>query len=395
MTSWTVCAFNVVHMSTPAVITQSAPAASKRLRLLDALRGFAIIGTLASNIWIFTAAGSEGSVMHQTGAATFGDPLEFIFRLWSNGKFLSTLTILFGVGIAIQYRSAQRRGLRWPGRYKWRTAFLFVEGTVHFIFIFAFDVLMGYAVTALVVAWLLNRSRRFRQVIAATALALHLVIVAGCTAAMMQGQASRSAAQADVDLFASGSWFAQIHFRLDHFLAFRSEPILMFPLLVLLFMSGVALFRSGAFGTNATAERIRARMMVWGFGIGAPLNLATMLGGEKLFFMDRYLSAPVLAIGFIGAAGWLTQRFPNAALVRGLSNLGRTALSGYVIQNALAAVCCYGFGLGLTARMAGYGSWWAVALWAAISAFLVCGASWWLRHFSAGPLETLQKRVLR
>jgi hypothetical protein len=48
----------------------------------------------------------------------------------TNGEFLGLLTILFGVGLEIQYRSALQRGLTWPVRYLWRSVLLFFEGSL-------------------------------------------------------------------------------------------------------------------------------------------------------------------------------------------------------------------------------------------------------------------------
>jgi uncharacterized protein len=75
-------------------------------------------------------------------------------------------------------------------------------------------------------------------------------------------------------------------------------------------------------------------------------------------------------------------------------SLGRTALSGYILQNLLASVICYGWGLGLAAQF-GQSAWFAPALWLAISAVLLVGSRLWLRRFSTGPAELLQKTLLR
>ncbi|MFD7398305.1 DUF418 domain-containing protein [Streptomyces virginiae] len=166
--------------------TLLAPAAQKtaRLPLLDVLRGAAILGTLMTNVWIFTSPGSEWGVLQ--GGLELPDPIadpsaahlaESVFRFLADGKFLALLTVLFGVGLAIQFDSAARRGDPWPGRYPRRAAFLFVEGTVHFVLVFAWDVLMGYAVTALLVAWLLARSEKVRRRAMWTAGGVHLALI--------------------------------------------------------------------------------------------------------------------------------------------------------------------------------------------------------------------------
>ncbi|NUQ87594.1 MAG: DUF418 domain-containing protein [Glycomyces artemisiae] len=362
--------------------------------MLDVLRGVAILGTLGTNVWIFTSAHGEAGPLLGYGI-TGGGPFGEVFELLANGKFLSMLTVLFGVGLAIQYRSAEKKGRRWPGRYHWRALFLFAEGTVHFVLLFAWDVLMGYAVTAITVAWLLKRSERAQRAVMWTALGLHLAIIALITAATALGPGNDPSRDAEVAaLYADGSWLDQVRFRLDHALVFRIEPIITFPMLVFLFLVGVKLFRAGAFGAEDAGRRIRKRLMAWGLGLGLPLHLAVQVAPDDFFYAERYLVAPVVMLGYIGLIGLLVERLRRGPVMTALESLGRTALSGYILQNLLASVVCYGWGLGLAAQY-GTQAWFAPALWLGISAFLLIGSRLWLRRFSNGPAEALQKAVLR
>ncbi|WP_327415113.1 DUF418 domain-containing protein [Streptomyces sp. NBC_01233] len=374
-----------------------------RLPLLDVLRGAAVLGTLMTNVWIFASPGSEWSVLQ--GGLDLPDPVaepsaaviaESVFRFLADGKFLSLLTILFGVGLAIQYDSAARRGEPWPGRYPRRAAFLFLEGTVHFVLVFAWDVLMGYAVTALLVAWLLARSEKVRRVAMWTAGGLHLALVGLVTLGDLAGPASGPEApdpQA-VRLYAHGSWSDQIAFRFDHALALRIEPVFSFGLLVFLFLLGVRLHRAGAFAPTADGRRIRVRLAAWGLGAGLPLGAAAALGGSDFFFLGRYGTAPLIAVGYIGLIGCALDRFrvPGADA---LGSVGRTALSCYVAQNLLCMLLCYGLGLGLADRLGGSGPWWVMGLWAGVSLALTAGSRLWLRRFERGPLEAVQHAALR
>ncbi|WP_420080189.1 DUF418 domain-containing protein [Streptomyces sp. JL4002] len=375
-----------------------------RLPLLDVLRGAAILGTLMTNVWIFASPGSEWSVL-QGGMAVpdvLSDPsathlAESVFRFLADGKFLSLLTVLFGVGLAIQFDSAARRGEPWPGRYPRRAAFLFLEGTVHFVLVFAWDVLMGYAVTALLVAWLLARSERVRRVAMWTAGGLHLALVGLLTldAVSRPEGAPKAPDPAAVELYARGSWPEQIAFRLENFAALRIEPVFSFGLLVLLFLLGVRLHRAGAFTDTAEGRRIRTRLAVWGLGLGLPLNAATTLGGGDFYLLGRYGAAPLVALGYIGLIGIvLDRRWMPASATTALGSVGRTALSCYVAQNLLCMLLCYGIGLGLAERLGGSGPWWVMGLWAGVSAVLAAGSVLWLRRFDRGPLEALQHAAL-
>ncbi|MFE7097847.1 DUF418 domain-containing protein [Streptomyces erythrochromogenes] len=378
-----------------------------RLPLLDVLRGAAILGTLMTNVWIFASPGSEWGVL-QGGMKVpdaLGDPsaaniAETVFRFLADGKFLALLTVLFGVGLAIQFDSAARRGEPWPGRYPKRAAFLFVEGTVHFLLVFAWDVLMGYAVTALLVAWLLARSEKVRRVAMWTAGGVHLALVALVTLAAASYSDSSpegpdGPGPAAVDLYAHGSWPAQVAFRLEHFLILRIEPVFSFGLLVFLFLLGVRLHRAGAFTATADGRRIRNRLAAWGLGLGLPLNAAATLGGGDFFLLGRYGAAPLLALGYIGLIGIALDRlWIPATATRALGSVGRTALSCYVAQNLLCMLICYGIGLGLAERLGGSGPWWVMGLWAGVSLALATGSWLWLRRFDRGPLEALQHKVL-
>lgn len=156
------------HPGSPAgaTTTDAPPSSTRRLPALDVLRGIAILGTLLTNIWIFSAAATDIDVTGQGGelpasqGGTGADNwvtassaiIDNALNLVTDGKFIGLLTIMFGIGLEIQRQSAIRRGEKWPGRYPWRAGLLILDGLLNYIFIFEFDVLMGYGLTGLVVA---------------------------------------------------------------------------------------------------------------------------------------------------------------------------------------------------------------------------------------------------
>jgi uncharacterized protein len=66
---------------------------------------------------------------------------------------------MFGIGLALQQRSARRAGQRWPDSYPWRAALLLLDGVVHFVLMTEFDVLVGYAIAGWIVSYLLVTAR--------------------------------------------------------------------------------------------------------------------------------------------------------------------------------------------------------------------------------------------
>ncbi|HEY9378915.1 MAG TPA: hypothetical protein VIQ02_17705, partial [Jiangellaceae bacterium] len=187
-----------------------APAA-KRIGVLDVARGIAILGTLATNIWIFTdPAGIIGYLDRPMPAVFHGfeEAVQAIARQFANGKFLGMLTLMFGVGLELQRRSALRKGRPWPGRYPWRATLLFVDGLLHYLLVVEFDILMGYAVTGVVVAAVLATSPRSQRAWMWTAASIHVLLISALTAALVaEGKAGRSSEAVDaVTLYTDGSW---------------------------------------------------------------------------------------------------------------------------------------------------------------------------------------------
>lgn len=371
--------------------------ATGRILALDVLRGIAILGTLASNIWLFSTPGGPAAWISD-GFAT-ADPVRTVLQALSNGKFLALLTLLFGVGLELQYRSTARRGLPWPGRYGLRAAILFVEGLLHYVLVFEFDVLMGYAIASLLAAYLVGRSDRVVRVWGGVVAGVYVVLVVALTALLAMtsdvtsGQGTAAAADDGGAGLSTASWLDQVLVRVTYMDVFRIELLLIVPSATVLFLVGSRLVRAGMFSMTEEGARLRRRLAWVGLGIGVPLNALTTWAGPSWMLVDRYLVPPLVALGILALGTTLVARTrPGAApglLRRGIEGVGRTALSCYVLQNVLASVICYDWGLGL----AGGDAWQVVLIWAAISLTLMVAAPLWLRRWPRGPIELVMHRV--
>ena len=363
----------------------------ERIGVLDVARGIAILGTLATNIWIFTDPGGIiGYLERPLPSLTGGleQAVQTIARQLANGKFLGMLTLMFGVGLELQRRSARRRGRPWPGRYPWRASLLFLDGLLHYLLVVEFDILMGYAVTGVVVAAVLATSPRSQRIWLWTAASLHMLLLSALAVALLlwgtRGDRSRADA---VTLYTDGSWLEQVGQRLEWFPLYRAEAVFILPLSVATFLAGSKLMRAGLFEQRGRA--LRRRMMAVGLGLALPIDLAIgSLGGAAGLVFTRYATAPLVAAGLLGAAACLAEvRRSPGALRRRLADVGRTALSCYVLQNIICSALCYGWGLGLAARMGDLRTWWTLVLYAAVCTLVIALAHLWLRRFAQGPLE--------
>jgi uncharacterized protein len=384
-----------------SAVSQPARSTSSRIAALDILRGIAILGTLGTNIWVFSAAGTPlVDAFIQTRLS-----IQSIVEVFCNGKFLSLLAMLFGVGVAIQYEAAQRRGQEWPGRYLWRSTLLFLEGLFHFTLLFEGDVLMGYAVVAVLVAYLLRYSNRVLYWVMGIATGLHVLFI---TLIVVAIAASPSVANDDAGmrtyatLLASDQYLGQVLFRLSNPLTMRAEPIFALPYTTILFLTGVLLYRNGMFTMQTRATTQQRSLLVWGIGVGLPLNilsvLPTVIPGAfndatmvLLFLVMRYGCSAILSLGYIGLILHLLNYPVLDWLWNRLSMVGRTALSTYISQSIILSLLFYGWGFGLGSKLSDL---WIVGIWLVVAVIQIIIARYWVLH-GGGPFERIRKRLER
>ncbi|MFD0363097.1 DUF418 domain-containing protein [Nocardia sp. GCM10030253] len=373
--------------------TASTTAAPSRLIALDVLRGIAILGTLGTNIWILTnAEGLLGYVDELGSDATGWMWAERVMQQVAQGKFLGLLTIMFGIGLAIQQGSAARGGRRWPGNYPWRAGLLLLDGLLNFLFIAEFDVLMGYAATGLIVAFILATSERAQRRWLIIAASIHVTMLTLIAVAMAFDSRQDSAPQESLDPnpYADGTFWDLVLFRLENAGAFRIETVFVFPMSIALFLTGARLFRAGVF--RLEGARIRKRLMIAGLAVAAPLDLIVgVLGGGDMLLFTRYGTAPFVAFGILALVAEFYLRRPRVGFFgRRLTEVGRTALSCYILQNLVGSILCYGWGFGLAARVSPDARVpFTVGTYLVVALIIVGFAHLWLRRFERGPVEWL------
>lgn len=362
-----------------------------RYAALDILRGIAILGTLGTNIWIFTNAEGLVGYINGTGRATGQwSFVQDVLQQVTQGKFLGLLTIMFGIGLAIQQRSAAGRGLPWPGKYPWRAALLMIDGVLHYFLFTEFDVLTGYAITGLVVAFVLSTGVQSQRIWIACALALHAAMLAVATAALAALPPNPGNRTLSTNPYADGTFWDLVVFRAENFALFRLETIFILPLSIALFLIGARLFAGGILDPGRA--RLRRTLMIVGFGGALPLDFALgLFGSDAGLVLGRYGTAPIVAFALLAA---VAQRYADGrapgSIGSALTPVGRMALSCYILQNVLCSIVCYGWGLGLASRLDGSTIVPAtVALFAAVSATLMVVARLWLTRFERGPVEWL------
>ncbi|NGP45625.1 DUF418 domain-containing protein [Bacillaceae bacterium SIJ1] len=366
----------------------------ERIRLLDILRGFAILGTLGTNVWIFAYLGNLSYIttFDHSGWWNINDLLRMLVLFLVNGKLLGLLTIMFGIGLELKYQQAFRKAKAWPGVYIWVSLILIIEGLLHYILVMEYDILMSYGITAIIVAFIvkggdrvISRTMKWIGSIHTTVILAFMLLLLGSGASMSLGSFDEVAT-----LYKEGTWLQQLQYRVSHFLQLRIEAIFVIPMNVFLFLLGVRLMRSGVFANDQNGRRQRDKLFNIGIYIGVPLNLLILIPGGVFDLPVRYLFAPLMSLGYIGLIGKMIQYTQENVLWNFLESVGKMSLSCYVMQNVISSIIFYGWGFALGEQL---NSLTIIAIWLGISLFQLFFASVWLRIFKFGPMEMLRKRT--
>jgi uncharacterized protein len=135
-------------------------------------------------------------------------------------------------------------------------------------------------------------------------------------------------------------------------------------------------------------------MAIVGYGVGVPLGSVMALrwasSGFDLVARFRYINLPMDIVRFSVAAGhvavimMICKSSALSRVRRLLADVGRMALSNYLLMSVLCTLLFYGYGLGMFAKLQRFELLYVVvAVWGVNVIFSVM----WLKHFRFGPLE--------
>ncbi|MFK3939195.1 DUF418 domain-containing protein [Alkalihalobacillus sp. NPDC078783] len=377
--------------------TISTNSKGSRIRLLDILRGFAIIGTLGTNIWLFADPGAALSLLTmQEGMGTADAWVHGFLAVFTNGKFLGLLTIMFGIGLELKYQKSLRTGRPWLRMYIWTMILLGLDGLLHFVFVFEYDVLMSYAFTGIIVAFLVGLRHQTLNWIMAGAATIHIIglmLISVVWVWIMNAEGILEeligSFQETEAVYTTGTYLEQIQYRLSDFIGLRFEAIAIICMNLFLYLLGIRLYRAGAFSQNETGRAIRRRLMIWGLGLGIPLNALVFVPGNVFDLASRYLFAPVLSLGYIGLLAFILEKNVLKWILARFEMIGKTALSCYVLQNILGSILFYSWGLGLAPIVDVYQ---VLAAWVGITAVMMIVAQLFVKYLGTGPLEWVWRK---
>jgi uncharacterized protein len=125
----------------------------QRITVVDALRGFALLGVILTHMWQHYSIYSFGLERFTPLFPAIDEPIQWLMRNVIMGKFINIFAFLFGLSFFIQMDRAHKKGIDFRKRFLWRMLILFVIGMIGCMF-YSGEILAIYAVFGVVMVFL-------------------------------------------------------------------------------------------------------------------------------------------------------------------------------------------------------------------------------------------------
>lgn len=402
--------------------TNLTPAQGGRITVIDALRGFSLLGVILVHFQQHYSVHSMGPFNEHTPIlAQFNDAVFWFVQNVLMGRFINIFAFLFGMSFFIQMDRAAKKGIDFRGRFLWRMVILFAIGIIGSAF-YSGDILSLYAIYGVVLLlinplknWMLTALAALillgtpklttfaydkitappavEQVVEAPerprmpenmgerppfvperitfAKSVENNLTRGVTEKISYQFQATNRGYITLAIFILGLIVGRLRFFETAHLHMRRNLILF-----ALFIAGNLIF---GWLANIVAPGMDPSM--WFLRSGPP-TLQTIMG-TALFDVELVFSSASLLMAFV-----ILYNIPAIGKVLDvLAPYGRMGLTNYVSQSIIGACLFAMWGLGSTFGAWGYAELMIVGLGLYISQIII--STIWLRYFKYGPLEWL------
>lgn len=390
----------------------------ERAAILDAVRGFALLGICLANAGYFSLyIFQKPQDMSAYTTAAVDVWLKWVHYIFIDGKFYSIFSLLFGIGFAIIFFNKSNAGQSRLNIFYRRLFFLMVFGLVHSFLLWDGDILFFYAVvgaflplfrkagnkTLIVLAIILILSPVLFDVIKVLtdgqwnlsrplfAKATSMDKQVGITQDNISTWLIRNDRYAHLlDWNRSGFWWSW-QLRVD-----SNRAVKVFAM----FLIGLYIGRNRLYTQLNAHLPVLRQVQKWGFLIGIPAGFANAyfhlddkVLPEPLGLADTIayaLNVAPLSLAYVATFCIWYCRNSNHPVLKWLQPVGSMALTNYMMQTVFGIAIYYGIGAGL-----GSGIGPSVFLPVAVAIFLVqtIYSHYWFRFFNYGPLEWIWRQL--
>lgn len=379
----------------------------KRHLVLDALRGFALLGICLANYPEFSLYSFlENQAKENLPTIEVDNVVQWFLYIFIDGKFYTIFSLLFGIGFSIIFENNRQRGANGITIFYRRMFFLFLIGFAHLIFIWSGDILMLYAIVGMTLPLFLKLKDKYLLIWASGFLFLPVIIDYVCQFTGVYLSTKLVEWQwllcerfgITQENFAYWLRDARNYHEMWQFLLMGAVERMQefvdgnryFKVLGL-FLIGFWIGRNRYYAELEKYQSLFKKVCQWGTGLGIPLSVIYAWSamhskpfgfGTHSFFY--FISVYLTSFGYVSAFVLLYLNNQKSRLWTNLSYPGRMALTNYIGQSALGLLIFYGIGFGLGAET---GLIFGELIAIAVFILEITLSRGWLSVFRFGPLE--------
>ena len=370
------------------------PITSKsRIEVVDALRGFALLGVLFANI----PFGGNPPI-----ESVYDETIHFLYNFLISKKFITIFSILFGFGFFIQFSRAKEKVINFNSYFLKRMGLLFIIGCIHSFVLWNGDIIMSYAFGGVFLLLLRNWSVKKLIILAI----VFNVILTGIT---FIGNSALGWAVYDydfainTDLGLTNSYleYLRINWITSPWVNFLNDMPLTLFFTFGNMLIGMILGKINFFNAEKGLKQVKRWFVILGVILGIPASYYFHL----IMTGNLELDLPLLWVPFAVIVGMLFQSLAYITLfvelfkvkfihkiLSGFKHVGKTALTNYLSQSVFYLIVIYH----CTNLFQLYGKLSEPETYLLAALFFILQSTtsyFWLKTWSQGPMEYLWKKM--
>ena len=369
---------------------------SERVVAIDMMRGFSLLGIFIVNMLAF-----HTPYYYIDPYTWFQIPADREAFQWIDilvqGSVYPLFSMLFGYGLAMQYSKAKERGVSFQKLALRRLLVLVGFGIIHAFFIWSGDILITYAISGLLLMWILSLSWKWLLGVALGLYVVPNVLMSLLLMSIPADEPRYSGIQqidSSITAFSSGSWSDIFMQRAADWEYANGFDILAFLLITIFpyMMIGAAASKVKLIQRTAEKKVFWMILIVIAMSVGTYIKYLPYTKTPTYFtnFVQDFFGGPLQAVAYAGIIALLCQLTLFRKVFSPVAKAGRMSITTYLTQSIVATTIFYAYGFGLYGKVdVMTGTWMAVGIYLIQLIF----AELWLSKFNQGPVEMLWKKL--
>jgi uncharacterized protein len=371
---------------------------NERIKSIDSMRGFAILGIFFVNMLAF-----HSPVLYINLQSWWNYPLDYYTTVWidifAQASFYTLFSFLFGFGMIIFKERTEQHGFSFVPLYSKRLISLLIIGVFHAFFVWHGDILITYALFGFILLLFHKAKPKTLLIWACMLLFIPSLLIAGIlflVSTLSTEQWSTllenpEMIKQSLHIYQSGTFVEITKQRFNDWAYVNGNENIIF-----IFISLFPMFLLGAYTAKkkwlshvALYKKAFITAALLSFSIGFSLKIVPVFSENPgLLYIQDALGGPIVAIFYICCIALFSLNQSFHKFLAPLSFVGRMSLSNYLFQSFVSTFIFYSYGFGFYGKT---GAFIGTIAAAAIFSVQVIMSRIWLKRYRFGPVEWIWK----